>query len=853
MRRRAEEGRSYSSMSTYASMEGAEQPAWLDREYDRTRPMTSVGDVRDRDAEIAKSLRKLGGRNELPTISSGRERRHSVANPAESKESRGSSGRQRPAIPVEFVQQRSDSPPNSSYDDFSRSNPEPMSATRARRLQSQSEASGSRLVDQGRPASAAGLPSRSERNGTWDRVKRGSTGSGSIGSGSGILPYKIDRGGETSSESRQKEKEDNDRRKSASRMRALSILSSRESDSSKGDKDDVFQNGLRKLDSAKRESFTPPASATSQERRYSAIAAELAERKERLKSMDVGSEAWLSEVQEIRNKGVRSRASGSSGDTRSLRDVPIAPPGSLERDRTLRAINAVLAGQGLVANELDESPAAQPSTGILSRRRKSSVTSPIISAALARTNSGGSSIFNSGGRESSLSVRFNSPSLNSPSLSDHHRILHQAFDTFEAHFTPSDGLQNLAPESVDLVKRMSSMVQATTKLNSGLRALATATVEAQIEAGLDEATRSSSSTAGFNQFEKTVNSLLRASDDQVRSLTEGLIAFTRVDREKEKLRRDNIEISSRPVSRASVRTTPQMSSPKRAATSSPFEGATVFHSSSRPTPSSIRQQRLRDPLEEPDLPPTRRMTQSFSAGSPRLPYGGMDSPTPSGRRDVPAVKSPLSTHESLRARAPSRAATLGLPPPSEEGSSSRRGKTSSTSNTSTVRPTTPAAIRFPRSPSTSVDQTNATTATSPTRSSDVSTFPRSHGARTYSEAQGLDALGICYEEDRDDDWRQESSSSRALTDEMSDTASLTTPEGGRRARQRLSTGSIFRTGLTSFKIRRGSDGPLENPPALPTDQTSTSTGSNSPEEKREKRRKDVEAILRRATARSSLG
>lgn len=50
----------------------------------------------------------------------------------------------------------------------------------------------------------------------------------------------------------------------------------------------VFQNGLRKLDQGQR-------SASSTGQRYSDIAAELQQRKDRLRSTDVGSEAWIAE------------------------------------------------------------------------------------------------------------------------------------------------------------------------------------------------------------------------------------------------------------------------------------------------------------------------------------------------------------------------------------------------------------------------------------------------------------------------------------------------------------------------------------------------------------------------------
>lgn len=99
------------------------------------------------------------------------------------------------------------------------------------------------------------------------------------------------------------------------------------------------------------------------------------------------------------------------------------------------------------------------------------------------------------------------------------------------------------------------MVQATTKLNMGLRALSNVTVEAQIESQLDERSPGNGIGNGLGQFEKHVNSLVRSSDDQIRSLTEGLIAFIRTERERDKLRRESSDggaaAGMRPPSRAS--------------------------------------------------------------------------------------------------------------------------------------------------------------------------------------------------------------------------------------------------------------------------------------------------------------
>lgn len=340
-------------------------------------------------------------------------------------------------------------------------------------------------------------------------------------------------------------------------------------------------------------------------------------------------------VQDLRRRSARSRVSGSSGDARSTVDVPPSPAGHIERDRTVRALNALYNGDGTPlspsSSSNNSSPRKRDSGQFGSQRWRrisfadSSHESP--SSAMVRSTSASTSRSGAGSRMGGHR-----------SSSDHHHLLYAAFDRFEQYFSTSDGQETISPESADLVKRMLALVGSTAKLNSGLRTLVTATTEAQVEAELDEATRLP--TVGIAQFEKSINSLLRTSDDQVRSLTEDLIAFTRVERERDRLRQSG-ESFSRPASRASnYRGGALHASPKRPATSSPFEGASVSTSGGgRGVPSSASRQTLRDPMAEEDREP-RRHTMSVS--SSRGQYAAADSPTPGSRREAAQLRSPLS-------------------------------------------------------------------------------------------------------------------------------------------------------------------------------------------------------------------
>ncbi|GAA5896009.1 hypothetical protein JCM8208_007504 [Rhodotorula glutinis] len=560
--------------------------------------------------------------------------------------------------------------------------------------------------------------------------------------------------------------------------------------------------------------ISPPPSSARSDDRLSSMSNEA--RRERLKGVEVGSEAWMTEFDELRRRTVRSRASGTSADAASsAHDQP-----DLERERTIRAINALLAGQGIVATAAtapssssspDEpmSPTSSASTSSPHKRQPSERLrrTSIAASPSSRTLNG---VADRAGAESVLGglishgLRSAGPGNGAAGAAaeaeHHHRLLFSALEQFEAHFGAADA-------GGELVSRMDALVTSTTRLNGGLRGLAHNVREAQVAAQLDEDRPGAGAESDLAPFEKSVAALLRASDDQVRCLTEDMVAFARLDRERERRARregsaDVAAGASRPVSRASTYRSsmggggPLYSPPKRAATASPFDSlssgsALVSHaaaSSRSPALALGKKDVLRDPLS-PALDglrsaaatgSARRHTLGFASGArggagAAAYYGaGQDSPTPSsGRRgDGAHGRSPLATQTSrggdgafdtpsrsasaagiLRRQsltssggtAPESLAGLGLPLPGTIGTGTRRGKTSDT----TVRPSSPTSVRFPTQdhlPTTRVDTASANTRTSPTQAPPTGPF-RAYSDRDQSRALRALELGANLDEE----------------------------------------------------------------------------------------------------------
>ncbi|GAA5926614.1 hypothetical protein JCM1841_003182 [Sporobolomyces salmonicolor] len=865
--------RSMTSMSNYPST--ADDGRAVRRSdlvgSERTRAASSIGDTRQRDNDFAVGMRRLASRE---FVRSPRDRSQSDATGLPDRPSALStlspSLRNRPGLPREFMQSPSTRPstrPSSTLaglDLEPTASPSTHDRLHSTRLTNPRTASPLSTTDP-----AADLLSREERRRyrrsdgltsldldalprertplRTKKISGGSGGSGSVGSGSVGRTHRSE-GRKSISEIRED--------------RPYSRLSREER-----------RNGTRSPDNSLRGTATPPPPSSSRsEERYSTIAADLQARKERLRAAEVGSEAWIAEFEDLRRRNAHSRASNGSGDARSSLDDSPQTQSALDRDRTVRAINALLAGQGIVATAVEPfSPTASTTIHSSPRKRESfggfdrsernrhisfangtNADSPLApgSSTVSRSNSNTSR----SGAESALRGY-----LDKAVYGDHHKLLLSAFDHFDKHFSmPSNGQADL-PESLDLVRRMSALIASTTKLNNGLRALIEAIKDEQVQAQLDEGQRSP--TISVSQFEKSVNALLRSSDDQVRTLTEDLIAFTRIEKERDRLRKDS-ESLSRPVSRASTYAGPLHSPPKRPATSSPFEGAAISLSSSRSP--FLPREVLRNPLDEPaDSLPPRRSTLHYAG---RSPFAATDSPTPASRRDAANISSPLANETTFET--PSRRSSIATttsrndrPVPTSALASTRipprRGKGSD----STARlPTPPSAVRFPTSSHPSepvtglVDSTPATSHISPTR-------PRQH--RTYSEADrlALEALELAANVDEQGALdRPELGEASVLAAPAAEEEAGAAEDGHKKSRTRLlSTGSIgsaLKHALTR-NSRRGEPAAVPSLPSTPsaaaagtTPRSSLEGGGSSPEERRIERRKEVEEILRRTTSRT---
>ncbi|GAA5830124.1 hypothetical protein JCM11251_006886 [Rhodosporidiobolus azoricus] len=928
--------RAMTSMSNYPSSATLDDRRSIRRSdlvgSDRTRAASAYGNTAERDREFAAGMRRLASR-EVPREKSP-QTQALPDSPVHSNQTPGGSIRTRPGLPREFLGSpspttsrtptRSSSRPNLDLDlraDTHPTSPQFVSSASSplsSRERFRSPRTASPLSTPDPPSSSFSSPttSRDERRQysrsegldsaalrgqgqrpTLASQKKSSSGSGASGERAVVTPGRRYAGSDASGRDWRTEANS----EFMEEPRAYSRLSR-----------DGRMNGHRSRENGSTGTLSPPPAPSSS--RYGDNAADIHTRRERLRSMEVGSDAWVAEVEDIRRRA-RSRQSGSSGgDARSSLDLgATASRAERERDRTVRAINEVLAGQGIVATVVNPTSPTVSSKTSSPRKRQSLVNfdggsrprrisfadgthqdSPSApgSTLLSRPSSTGSRA----GAESSLQGRFADISA----TSEHHKLLLSAFDRFDQHFSSSS--QNDLPESRDLVKRMEALINSTTKINLGLRGLVNQVKDEQIKAQLDE--DQLSPTISITQFEKSVNTLLRSSDDQVRDLSEDLIAFTRVERERDRLRRE-ADFSSRPVSRASTYASPGAlhSPPKRAATSSPYEGASVSLASAR-SPTLAREV-LRNPLVDPEDSASRRHTLSYGAGrSPFASGNGSASPTPAGRRQSGHVRSPLAD-DAAAFETPSRrqgsmsSAGVGietgspLPPRASSTTTPRRSKgsvccllvrflpglrltLSTLQDGSTVRASSPgpsSTIRFPTSAApeavTQIDSTHATSNSSPTRASRIP--PRPY--RTYSEADrytlehalemGANLDELDGTESVHSQLSAHESLSRTASPEVDVSPSPDTSNSGRRPKTRLSTGAIGAALKGVLRSRRGTnDGPPPAEPvsalvraqtngtASPRSSFDSSVASSSPDERRVERRKEVEDILRRTASRN---
>ncbi|KAK4051622.1 hypothetical protein OIV83_002762 [Microbotryomycetes sp. JL201] len=141
---------------------------------------------------------------------------------------------------------------------------------------------------------------------------------------------------------------------------------------------------------------------------------------------------------------------------------------------------------------------------------------------------------------------------------DHHHLLDSAFEHFQKHF--SKAAPSESTSGVELVRRMKALVQSTCRLNDGLHELG-------MQARLASA---SPDDDVLVRLEKGLTSLLRISNDQVRSLTEDLIAMTRLDRERAR-EWSGEDQPSRSVSRVGVNRSNVSASPLPMRSQAPLE------------------------------------------------------------------------------------------------------------------------------------------------------------------------------------------------------------------------------------------------------------------------------------------
>ena len=403
-------------------------------------------------------------------------------------------------------------------------------------------------------------------------------------------------------------------------------------------------------------------------------------RHDRARVSEVGSELWWGEVDDLRQRiGALERRPPSradSGSSSRRRESIQTPNGQRLPDRTVRSSRASTAFEDSPDVTSNRTRSIQePNSGSIRRSRTTMEHgSPYANdSPLARSQTIGATA-----RSAS---RIQTPdATRSPDI--HYRLLNDALHYFCQQLKLHPVGSANAPEiENDLVLRLNSLSLSTARLNTDLRELVTATMDAQAESELDE-TANGIAPGLLARLEKAANQLVRVSDEQVRSLTEGLIAFARVERERERIRGDSSQ--TRSIARNSPRVdSPRIASPTRVAERSPEVVAALSRiangANSRPGTASGTRSSIRS---------SRGVASSHP---PRTPSDATTSYT--SRRE-----------SSLAELSP----TLSLPP-----TSVRASKASSTSvlSNGTVRASTSVAppSRYPRSPIV----TTATSHTSP--------------------------------------------------------------------------------------------------------------------------------------------
>ncbi|SCV74582.1 BQ2448_7611 [Microbotryum intermedium] len=501
----------------------------------------------------------------------------------------------------------------------------------------------------------------------------------------------------------------------------------------------------------------------------------LEERRRRLRNLEVGSSGWISEFQAIRAlQAPRTRArAGSEDDSTQIRK----------------------GGANLVERNQTSQPVSQTREDFLSAGNRGSLPATSPRKRSPRRSMSRLSLVSSSGDVGASSVRSSMASRNSVAGrpvggGEQQKLVHAAFEKLQQVLGSISHAQNSQGDALDpsdLLKRIAATVGSTVKLNDRLRDLVQAMDNFDLRADGDDRRRSMDSTdeaAESSILGTAARSLFRTSNDQMRCLTEEIIALTRFERGRHSTSQDEGR-SPRSLSRASgyrPSTSLGIMSPARSGDQHSLSAL------SNATP-SLRSSALRT---------------AFS------PLSLHSSPESRDRNCSPHMVSQDGRALSRSSGSISRAASIPQYNTSSEssptvGSQSRRRNLLSNITTASVRPVTPSSMQHSLSRASILsapvfNPTNASTFESPTsrlrrrRASEVS-FPSD--TLTLMEAQ-----------------RE--------------------PEGDQAA---------MRDSFESSGTHRGAS---ESLPGQKEGQSESRSASGSPEDKRESRRQEVEAILRRA-------
>ncbi|PWN93371.1 hypothetical protein FA10DRAFT_298771 [Acaromyces ingoldii] len=490
----------------------------------------------------------------------------------------------------------------------------------------------------------------------------------------------------------------------------------------------------------------------------------LRERQEKLKNTPMGGSKWWDELEDLRSRidelsmdSHRSQSRASSrasaiSSTRSRSKVGETPSHTLRRSRPMTEPrkghgsnhDRTLSDQVFVPPLPPPTQAREGSrsrSGTLNEsarryasatydNRRAPVTPDISSASTTVGRSSGSRMAHTGPTTSTS--RFPSfggaASEQAETMPLHERNLLNAFDVFDRHFSQSGqaGTPNSSnsmrggPESMELVDRFREVSDSSTRINAGLRRLVQVTLEAQIDAELANSDAPSSATStAFSILDRGLTHLLRDSDEQVRSLTDGLMVFTRAERERDRMRRvlgtsDQGSVGGRPGSRVSLLASPD--------TERGNNGSVDLDKPANDLRRAFSQrERMGVSLSvagKSSASSTSQGSSELSGGSQRRtvaeatsPY----SPTPYTGKGKEGIKSPtLST--AAHASSQRLRSTLGishkrsnseLPSPRSPATEFRKDKTSNTSSNSTVKPPASLSPRRPKLSFPSVSTENA--------------------------------------------------------------------------------------------------------------------------------------------------